>query len=309
MIETSNRRDARPRSRTGWTRQRLDARPEAPPPPRFGFDRARWGRLGATLGLVGLTAVTSWVVASISVWLVPVYVGAMVLIFAAPRKNPTKPADETEAGESSSVEDPIAAEPIEMKTDAVDEPATEPPAPEASAEAPPKPRKRRVRARKSAKKGADAAEIAAESGRVTWVRVGPGKFVRSVAPVVEFVGPPAPETEPEVAQEPEPAPIADDPTPAPELGSDEEAGQDSWMNSEDPAPSVEYDHGSEIASPDASEIAVEEYDDAPSDFGESLQAAASDLEADHDEVEPAHPPQADTDNPRDFYPWPPPAQF
>lgn len=319
MIETSNRRDARPRSRTGWTRQRLDARREEPPP-RPGFDRARWGRRGATLGLVGLTAVTSWVVASISVWLVPVYVGAMVLIFAAPRKNPTKPADETEADESSSVEDPIAGESVEMNTGAVDDLDAEPSVPvaeiEAPAETPPKPRKRKVRARKSAKKGTDPAEIASELGRVTWVRVGPGKFVRSVVPVVEFVGPPAPETGPE----PEPAPSADDPPPAPGLGSNEVPSQDPWMNPEGPETPAEdlgeavglvaeYGHESEFAGPDASETAAEDYDGAPPDFGESLEAAASDFEADRDEVGPSDPRQAEADTSRDFYLWSPPAQF
>ena len=45
-------------------------------------------RLGKTLGMVvlaGLLGLTSWVVASVSTWLVPVYVTAMALIFVIPR--------------------------------------------------------------------------------------------------------------------------------------------------------------------------------------------------------------------------------
>ena len=49
---------------------------------------ARRAELVRTLGIVVLAALmglTSWVVASISTWLVPVYVTAMVLIFVMPR--------------------------------------------------------------------------------------------------------------------------------------------------------------------------------------------------------------------------------
>ena len=45
-------------------------------------------RLGKTLGMVvlaGLLGLTSWVIASVSTWLVPVYVTAMALIFVIPR--------------------------------------------------------------------------------------------------------------------------------------------------------------------------------------------------------------------------------
>ena len=39
--------------------------------------------------LAGLLGLTSWVVASVSTWLVPVYVTAMVFIFVSPRaENP-----------------------------------------------------------------------------------------------------------------------------------------------------------------------------------------------------------------------------
>ena len=38
--------------------------------------------------LAGLLGITSWVVASVSTWLVPVYVTAMVFIFVSPRVEP-----------------------------------------------------------------------------------------------------------------------------------------------------------------------------------------------------------------------------
>jgi len=292
LIETSNRRKTRPRLRAGQTRESLDARREEPPP-RLDLDRARWRKLSGTLGLVGLTAVTSWVVSSISVWLVPVYVGAMVLIFAVPRTNRPKPARTDEPGESSPGEDPIASASVEVRVN------EEPPSPvaetEAADETPPKPRKRRVRARKSAKKGAEALNDASALGQVTWVRVGPGKFVRSVVPVAEFVGPPAPEAGSDAsattATEPEPEPavepdvesvgeagagdrdglavpasveelslpqvespsIADDSQPAPGPGPDGEPRQDLWMNQDDPA---SFDEAlEEIISPEPSEAA------------------------------------------------------
>jgi len=164
--------------------------------PRADFGRPRWRKLSGAAGLAGLTAVTSWVVSSISVWLVPVYIGAMVLIFAFPRTNDPNPAREDESGEPMPDEQPPASSSVESKEPAkVDAPSPTPsPAAEAATPteaAPPKPRKRRVRAKKTAK-GATALDDSFTAGRVTWVRVGPGKFVRSVIPVAEFVGPPAP---------------------------------------------------------------------------------------------------------------------
>lgn len=168
-------------------------------------------RFSGAAGLAGLTAVTSWVVSSISVWLVPVYIGAMVLIFAVPRTNSPKPAREDEAGEPSPTEDPTASSFVDVEAPANVDKTTPAPAAEAEAEAPPapeaaapKPRKRRVRAKKTAK-GVTTPDDALASGRVTWVRVGPGKFVRSVVPVAEFVGPPAPAS----IAEPQPQPPAD----------------------------------------------------------------------------------------------------
>ena len=184
---------------------------------------------------MGLTVVTSWVVSSISVWLVPVYVGAMVLIFAVPRTNrPESEREEPtdESGEASPVEDPLVSSSAEVNEKA----KADSPAPAVEAEAPsepppPKPRKRRVRARRTAKKGANAPDDASTTGRVTWVKVGPGKFVRSVVPVAEFVGPPAPDS---ISDEPPPAAeietdastdaVPDFGAVAPEVGSEGEAG-------------------------------------------------------------------------------------
>lgn len=190
-----------------------------------------------------MTVATSWVVASISVWLVPVYIGAMVLIFAAPRTNRAIPTRE-ETGDASPIEDPPAPSSVDVKAPE----SVDPPPPSA-----PKPRKRKVKAK--AKKAAEGETApGAAAGPAVWVRVGPGKFVRSVAPT------PDPDPDPD----PAPAP-ADDPPPA----VDEEPCQDVSMDQDDQPP---FD---------------EPRGNAPSTVDDVDSEVVPDLEPNHDEEPPS----------------------
>ncbi|OJW26498.1 MAG: hypothetical protein BGO49_12265 [Planctomycetales bacterium 71-10] len=175
MNETSTQSRAEPRSRPDRAH---DGRRTPASPERAGSVRPGPGKVWGLVGLVALTAVTSLVVATISTWLVPAYMAAMALIFAAPR--PPRPAGGPSTPEGSSAAPPEDAAP--PRADDVEgtpvegpEAADDPPAPaEAVAPAPAKPRKRRAKAKRG--KAAQAAEATSEP---TWIRVGPGKFVRA----------------------------------------------------------------------------------------------------------------------------------
>ncbi|QEH35933.1 hypothetical protein OJF2_44900 [Aquisphaera giovannonii] len=183
---------------------------------------------------------TSWVIASVSTWMVPAYVTAMVLIFATPRA----PRRDGEKGEASEAQRDGAGSPADpgRPADAADRPrkgrkapmrprtpataeglvAGEGPeggaadlrvdGPEANldpatdpAEPPAaKPRRTRGRAKRTARPGAEPALAPAPA---TWIQVAPGKFVRADLhePRPEAVVPDAPAGAPDVTPEPEPA--------------------------------------------------------------------------------------------------------
>ncbi len=174
MNETSITTPAEPGSRVDRGR---DGRNVPSPSDQAGSGRSGPGRIWGLIGLVVLTAVTSLVVATISVWLVPVYMTAMVLIFAAPRSpRPAAAATTPEASPAESPEDvaPPRADDV-ATTPARDAEAVADPA-AADEQATAKPRKRRAKAKRS-RKSAQAAE--APATEPTWIRVGPGKFVRA----------------------------------------------------------------------------------------------------------------------------------
>ena len=129
-------------------------------------------------GLMALTGATSLVVATISVWLVPVYMAAMVLIFAAPR--PQKAVESASSLPSPDVFKPASPEVVAgaVADEAAAAENVEPPAPVEPAAEPtsPKPRKKRGKGKRAAKA---AAQAEASSSQPTWIRVGPGKFVRA----------------------------------------------------------------------------------------------------------------------------------
>lgn len=157
----------------------------------------------SVIALVGLTA---WAIASVSFWLVPVYLALMVLIFVAPR-NP-----HSSRGEPGSTRRPMQAAGGEVDTGLradhammadehrpIGAPSQEPVvAPvlerESSGSAldsvePGSAKPRRGRGRGRNKSVNTAVASAPVASTATWVRVGPGKFVRadSIIQTVELV--------------------------------------------------------------------------------------------------------------------------
>lgn len=149
----------------------------------------------AGFGFVALISLTAWVIASVSIWLVPVYLALMILIFAVPRGGRSSELPSRQVSQSGQVDCAAPDHDIPAdQNDGVDQ------YPVAAVELGPeigeptaasrgrglddvssdtvKPRRTRVRARKSARTGG---EPTADSGSVTWIRVGPGKFVRADA--------------------------------------------------------------------------------------------------------------------------------
>jgi hypothetical protein len=148
-------------------------------------------------GLAGLLGATACAVASVSAWLVPVYLLLVVVILAAPRGPRTSSLASGSRAGSTGTE--IAEPGRGSGTDRADGTGLPEPRPDAgpdpglatgegddpetahlrldpAATAVPKPRRSRARSRKPAK---PAAEPTAGSAPVTWVRVGPGQYVRS----------------------------------------------------------------------------------------------------------------------------------
>jgi hypothetical protein len=232
------------------------------------LDRPRSANVPAIVGLVALTAVTSWVVARVSAWLVPVYMSAMVLIFAAPRTSrpkaaatvPEGPSTAPGAGDEPTPEGdatgPSAAPVLVEPTAGVDDVAA----------APPKPRKRRAKGRRSTKAAAAAAAAGAAdpaAAQVTWIRVGPGKFVRADVQDPEAEGPPPPASPPEADAS------------AGEIPADSPNPDDGKPGAEDAPEEPGFSDVPEVL--DASEAIAEEHGNAPSTLGEGHEVV-DDLE-------------------------------
>ena len=108
MNETSTQSLAEPRSRVDRVH---DGRPAPRVPEQAGSVRPGPGKVWGLIGLVALTAVTSLGVATISSWLVPAYMAAMALIFAAPR--PPRPAPEPTPAQGPPAEPAADVTPLE----------------------------------------------------------------------------------------------------------------------------------------------------------------------------------------------------
>ena len=146
----------------------------------------------AGLGLAALVGLTAWAVSFVSVWLVPAYLALMVVILAGPRGDRASTAWEPGADFAGVDDAKLGRKPgtdcsaggDHLRSDAESDPFL--PAGEVVAAATPdsglagsgpaKPRRSRVRARKAAR---TAVEPVTDSRPVTWIRVGPGKFVRA----------------------------------------------------------------------------------------------------------------------------------
>ncbi|MFO0889184.1 MAG: hypothetical protein U0790_08595 [Isosphaeraceae bacterium] len=212
-----------------------DRRDHGPIPGDSTEGRIARGELKKTVGILTLAAlmgITSWVVASLSTWLVPVYVTAMALIFAFPRSQHPRSSpraqhegqtlDPTTHGEDGDARRGDETGPVPPTTEKrqgkskgrrrspASAPDPHPPAGEDAGGSPPlagppatpaKPRRGRNRGRKPARPG-PRSELGPPGPTSTkWIRVGPGKFVRadteepSPASVVE------PQTTPSTAED------------------------------------------------------------------------------------------------------------
>ncbi len=195
-------------------------------------ERRRIVRVGLMgTGLAGLLGATACAVASVSIWLVPAYLLLVIAILTAPRgprgstaapgslrrlvgigrshalAEPGRAPGADRADEAGSPEPasdagagPASPDDANADADADSQPAGLRVDPAESA-VPSKPRRSRARSRKTAK---PAVEPAADAAPVTWIRVGPGQYVRSDA----------------ASQGPPPAPNE----PVPETRADADAG-------------------------------------------------------------------------------------
>jgi len=145
------------------------------------------------LGLVALLVLTTGAVAWVSIWWVPAYLALMVLIFAMPegKSQPSRALDEpagavsTELGNNLKVECAYEVEPHHLANDLASGPTGGETVPElaglGSESANPgmaKLQRGRGRARKAPK---TAPEPLPDSTPITWIRIGPGKFIRADA--------------------------------------------------------------------------------------------------------------------------------
>jgi hypothetical protein len=198
------------------------------------------------LGIAVLTGLTTWAVASVSVWLVPVYLSLMVLTFAMPQAGRAElPVTEPSMGTSGADADASGQGPGEDRVDGTGEPRpdAEPvpdipagesaeaptPQPDPAGTAAAKPKRSRSRSRKTAK---SAVEPVPDVSSVTWIRVGPGKFVRADAGVQD----------PTQAQAEEVAPAANPATDSPEPAADlSDVAADIHPEMGEPDPAVAVD--------------------------------------------------------------------
>jgi hypothetical protein len=245
----------------------------------------------------------------------PAYLALMVLIFVAPLgRRPSKSASEvgsehrcvdgTDIGQSQCVDRTAGAEEenhpaaeLDAAT-AAEEAATEQSSsiPDSAGSAGAKPKRGRARARKAAK---SAAETVLNPPPVTWIRVGPGKFVRADA-TTQAVDPAQLE---EVAAEDVPATDTSDANPAISDVGDrvqvEEVAAEAIpaTGGQDPldiSATIPDDVGMPIGSGDSVVGSVtEEYGITPSAFGPDPRISSAAERPDHDVSEVADAAEAD----------------
>ena len=183
-----------PRHATKWFGDHVRARLKSGTP--ASTDGYRSKATGVGLALVVLVGLTTFAVAWVSVWWVPVYLALMALIFVTPegRSRPeqvVKPGGESAGGVLTDLDHDLRVDRAEegahhhlavesISGSIVGESITEMVGsdPDSTSSATAKPRRGRVRTRKAVK---TAAEPVPDSVSVTWIRVGPGKFVRADA--------------------------------------------------------------------------------------------------------------------------------
>ncbi|MGA7497057.1 MAG: hypothetical protein WBX00_10045 [Isosphaeraceae bacterium] len=175
-------------------------------PATAGARRAELVRILGIVVLAALMGLTSWVVASISTWLVPVYVTAMVLIFVIPQVQHL--GEPGPAGEPAGVSADRASEATSPASSGADSPGAttlgvdgSPEASAAGAKPPgsttPKRRRTRGQGRKPVKPGP---EPAVTTSPAAWIRIGPGKFVRADSQDQGYASAPVPHAPLEAAE-------------------------------------------------------------------------------------------------------------
>ena len=179
------------RSRRAAERLRVKIRRRLESKLRAGGDGRRPRITLIEAGFFVLVVLTTWVIASVSAWWVPVYVILLVTIFVVPRRRRLL-SSASERGAACDAVDIADLEPG-LRVDCADgadqlrplsrsdsdltssEWAESSDAnPDLTAASTPKPRRSRVRARKAAQ----ATETVTVSVPVVWIQTGPGKFVR-----------------------------------------------------------------------------------------------------------------------------------
>ncbi len=194
------------RSSTASWRTLLRRHHEPGKPANAGARRAELVRILGIVVLAVLVGLTSWVVASISTWLVPVYVTAMVLIFVIPQVQHL--GEPGPVGEPAGVSADRASEATSPASSGADSPGAttlgvdgSPEASATGAKPPgtPTPKRRRTRGqgRKPVKPGP---EPAVTTSPAAWIRIGPGKFVRADSQDQGYASAPVPHAPLEAAE-------------------------------------------------------------------------------------------------------------
>jgi hypothetical protein len=199
LIVTSRTPKAWPRPTARWFRDRGRTHFVSGKP--AGTDGCQPKAVWVGLGLVTLVVLTTGAVAWVSIWWVPAYLALMGLIFVTP-KGYRQPPLATEPGEVSAdevvtdytnnlrIDSAAEGESIHLGVVQISGLSVSELPPQAAdlhtdfaSSAVTKPRRGRGRIRKVAKL---AAEPLSESTPATWIRVGPGKFIRADAHVQTF---------------------------------------------------------------------------------------------------------------------------
>ncbi len=303
LIATSSKPNTR--SRPAGRQPRVGVHKPSGSAPRAAADGRRLPAVLLGLGLATLMGLTTWAVASVSIWLVPAYLSLIILIFTAPGarrvKSPaTKPttgspdadvalsgrrpgSDRADGmGETHPVSDPNSSLPADEGAESSAS------SPDSAGPHNAKPRRSRARSRKAAK---SAAELAPDSSPVTWIRVGPGQFVRADVRTPEPPQAPAEEVAPEAhsaTEVPPPVTPADEVAPPADPTVDGLAAVPSVTPSPrplavsaDPVPIDSPESPPEDERPDPStgenppEPPAEEYGIAPSAFGPETEDSPS----------------------------------
>jgi len=189
-MPTSHTRNAQPGS--GAQRLRVKVRGHRASGARAGGDGRRRRSILIEAGLIVLVVSTTWAIASVSVWCVPLYLALLVMIFVTPQVWRLSPflSESDAASDGVGITDlaqglrvdradgaeqyrPVTRSDAHLETG--ESALSSDPDPDVTTAGTAKQRRGRGRTRKAAK---PAAELVPDSIPVAWIQVGPGKFVR-----------------------------------------------------------------------------------------------------------------------------------